>query len=88
MKGYPALAAWRKRFGTLSRHRTYDNLWRAAMAEAEASECRDNAQREQLYQREAISILLGEPVHKVQLIRDTMRRYLVALETYEQKGAA
>ena len=88
MNGYPALAAWRKRFGTLSRHRTYDNLWRAAMAEMEASENRNHPEREQQLQREAMALLLGEPMHKVRPTRDTMRRYLAALATYEQKAAA
>lgn len=86
---YPALEAWRKRVGgTPSSRWTLDNLWRAAMIEVEASESRNHPEREQQLQREAMALLLGEPLHKVQLTRDTMRRYLEALATYEQKGAA
>ncbi len=86
---YPALALWRKRVGdTPSSRWTYDNLWRAAMAEVEASENRNYPKREQQLQREAMALLLGEPLHKVRLTRETMRRYLEALATYEQKGAA
>ena len=58
------------------------------MAEIDASANKDDTQREQQYQREAIAVLLGEPVHKVRLTGETMRRYLAALATYEQKGAA
>ncbi len=86
---YPAAVAWRKRVGdTPSSRWTFDNLWRAAMAEVEASENKDNTQREQQYQREAIAGLLGEPLARVRLTWDTMRRYLAAVATYEQKGAA
>ncbi len=58
------------------------------MAEVEASENRNHPEREQQLQREAMALLLGEPLHKVRLTRETMRRYLAALVTYEQKGAA
>ncbi len=58
------------------------------MAEVEARDNKDNPEREQRCQREAIAALLGEPLHKVRLTRETMRRYLQALATYEQKGAA
>ena len=85
---YPALAGWRKRVGdTPSSRWTLDSLWRAAMAEVDARDNKDNTQREQQYQREAIAALLGEPLRKVRLTRDTMRRYLAALATYEQKVA-
>ena len=86
---YPALAVWQKRVGdTPSSRWTYDNLWRAAMAEMEASETCNHPEREQQLQREAIALLLGEPLHKVRLTRETMRRSLAALATCEQKGAA
>ncbi len=87
---YPALAAWRARNEHSRKFETwrYDNLWRASSAEAEAVECRDNPERERELQREAMALLLGEPLHKVRLTRETMRRYLGALATYEQKGAA
>ena len=67
---------------------TRDALWRAALAEVEAIENRKHPEREQQLQREAMALLLGEPLHKVRLTRDMMRRYLAALATYEQKGAA
>ena len=86
---YPALELWWKRVGDTPPSRwTLDALWRAAMAEFEARDNRDNPQREQQYQREAIAALLGEPLHKVRLTRETMRRYLQALAMYERKGAA
>ena len=87
---YPALAAWRARnehSRKFERWR-YDNLWRAACTEAEAAECRDNPERERELQREAMALLLGEPLHKVRLTRETMRRYLEALATNKQNGAA
>ena len=85
---YPALVAWRKRVGTPSSRWAFDNLWRAAMAEIDASDSKDNTQREQQYQREAIAVLLGEPLHKVRLTREMMRRYLKAIAMYERKAAA
>ena len=90
MRGdYPALTAWRKRVGDTPWSRwTFDDLWRAAMAEIDASDSKDDTQREQQYQREAMALLLGEPLHKVRLTRDTMRRYLQAIATYKQKAAA
>ena len=87
--GPRALAVWQKRVGdTPSSRWTYDNLWRAAIAEVEASENRNHLEQEQQLQREAMALLLGEPLHKVRLTRETMRRYLAALATCEQKGAA
>ena len=86
---YPALMAWRKRVGnTPSSRWAFDNLWRAAMAEIDASDSKDNTQREQQYQREAIAVLLGEPLHRVRLTWKMMRRYLKAIATHEQKAAA
>ncbi len=86
---YPALAAWRRRDGNKPESQwTYDDLWRAAMAEVEAIENRNHPEREQQLQREAMALLLGEPLHNVRPTRDAMRRYLAALATYEQKGAA
>ncbi|MCH7490755.1 MAG: hypothetical protein IID05_08665 [Gemmatimonadetes bacterium] len=86
---YPALAAWRKRVGDTPPSRwAFDNLWRAAMAEIDASATKDNSHREQQYQREAMALLLGEPLHKVRLTRKTMRRYLKAIAMYERKAAA
>ncbi len=86
---YPALVAWRKRVGDTSPSRwAFDNLWRAAMPEVDASATKDNRQREQQYQREAIAVLLGEPLHKVRLTRETMRHYLKAIAMYERKAAA
>ena len=66
----------------------FDNLWRAAMAEIDASDSKNNTQREQQYQREAIAVLLGEPLQKLRLTRETMRRYLKAIAMYERKAAA
>ena len=86
---YPALVAWRKCVGnTPSSRWAFDNLWRAAMAEIDARDNRDNPQREQEYQREAIAVLLGEPLHKVRLTWEMMRRYVKAIATHEQKAAA
>ena len=58
------------------------------MAEIDASATKDNSHREQQYQREAMALLLGEPLHKVRLTRKTMRRYLKAIAMYERKAAA
>ena len=86
---YPALVAWRKRVGNAPSSRwAFDDLWRAAMAEIDARDSKDNTQREPQYQREAIAVLLGEPVHKVRLTREMMRRYVKAIATHEQKAAA
>jgi len=86
---YPALAAWRKRVGDTPPSRwAFDNLWRAAMAEIDARDSKDNTQREQQCQREAIAALLGDPLHKVRLTRETMRRYLKAIAMYERRAAA
>ena len=86
---YPALVAWRKRVGdTPSSRWAFDNLWRAAMAEIDASAAKDNSHREQQYQREAIAVLLGEPLHRVGLTWEIMRRYVKAIATHEQKAAA
>ena len=53
---YPALEAWRKRVGdTASSRWTLDNLWRAAIAEVEASENHNHPEREQRCQCEAIA---------------------------------
>lgn len=88
-RGYPALTAWQKRVGDTPTSRwTFDDLWRAAMAESDAKDSKDNAQREQQYQREAIAVLLGEPVRKVRLTHDTMQRYLAAVATVEREVAA
>ena len=87
--GYPALTAWRKRIGDTPPTRwTFDNLWRAAMAESEAKDSKDNAEREQHYQREAVALLLGEPVQRVRLTHDTMQRYLSAVATAAREVAA
>ena len=85
---YPALAVWRRREADKPTSRwTYDDLWRAAMAEAEAAE-QKNPKREHALQREAVAVLLGEPLHKVRLTRETMRRYLKVIATYDRKVAA
>lgn len=77
---YPALAGWRKRVGdTPSSRWTPDNLWRAAMAEAEAQDNKDNPEREQKYQREAIALLLDVPVFKVRLSPEWVWPYMIRL---------
>ena len=87
--GYPALTAWQKRVGDTPTSRwTFDDLWRAAMAESDARDSKDDTQREQQYQREAIAVLLGAPVHRVRLTWKTMQRYLAAIATVERKVAA
>ena len=81
---YPALAAWRRRDGNKPESQwTYDDLWRAAMAEWEAIQNRDDPPREREYQIEAILCLLhgkctGEPQRhpKVVLDVETQQRYL------------
>ena len=85
-KLYPALVAWQERDGNTP-HATWahDGLWRAAMAEAEAREHRDNPERERACQVEAVLALLngkcaGDPAKKyypkVVLDVDMQRRYL------------
>ncbi len=83
---YPALAAWRRRDGGKSEPQwTYDELWRAAMAEFEAMQHRDNPSREREYQVEAVLALMfaksvGDPpgtrYPRVVLDIPTQRRYL------------
>ena len=85
---YPALAAWharneqRGKYGTWS----FDALWRAACAEAEARQNQNNPQREQQYQREAIAALLGD--EKVKLDTVTVRRYLARIKELTRKAKA
>lgn len=80
---YPALAAWRARNEhprKFERWR-YDDLWRAASAEAEAAEyAKDHPKRERELQREAIAITLGVPARDVKLDLEWQRKYLAALE--------
>ena len=85
----PALAAWQKCVGDTPPSRwTYDDLWRAAMAEMEASENKDNPEHERHFQREAIALLLGEPVHNVRLNAMWTRRYVARLAELVRKAAA
>ena len=78
---YPALAGWRKRVGDSPSSRwTPDNLWRAAMAEVEARDNKDNPEREQRLQREAIALLLGVPMENVKLDLQWQRKYLIEIE--------
>ena len=86
---YPALTAWRcrkehpRKFGTW----TFDDLWRCACAEKEASE-RQDPEREQALQREAIAILLDVPVRQVKLNSTWTRRYVARLAEIASKEQA
>lgn len=83
---YPGLAAWRRRDGDKPESQwTYDELWRAAMAEFEAMQHRDNPSREREYQMEAVLALVfgkslgdspGTRYPRVALDVPTQRRYL------------
>ena len=87
---YPALELWERRHEHPRKFATwkYDNLWRAACAEAEARENLNNPEHEQHFQREAIALLLGDPVHKVRLNATWTRRYVARLAELARKAAA
>ena len=75
-----SFTAWRRRkehprkFGTW----TFDDLWRCACVEMEASEQQD-PEREQALQREAIALLLDMPLRRVKLDSEWPRRYVARL---------
>ena len=85
---YPALAAWRRRGEHPRKYSTwtFDPLWAAACAEAEASENQKNPEREQQYQREAIAALLGE--ERVKLDTVTVRRYVIRIAELTRNARA
>ena len=85
---YPALAAWHARNEHPRKYSTwtFDALWRAACAEAEARENQKNPNREQQCQRDAISALLGE--ERVKLDTVTVRRYLVRIAELTREARA
>lgn len=93
---YPALTAWQERDGnTPPATWTHDGLWRAAMAEAEAEENRDNPERERACQVEAIVCLLhgkrtGERQRypKVVLDVETQQRYVRRIRELERRAVA
>ena len=58
------------------------------MDEMEASENKDNPEHERHFQREAIALLLGEPVHNVRLNAMWTRRYVARLAELVRKAAA
>ncbi len=87
---YPALEAWKRRREHPRKHETwhYDDLWRAACAEAEARENQKNPEREQQCQREAIAILLDEPKQKVKLNSTWARRFVARLSELKDRKSA
>ena len=90
---YPALAAWRRR----DRNKpglpwTFDDLWRAAMAEADALQHRDILDLERKCQVEAILALLfgksvgdppGEKYPRVTLTVEWQQRYMAKIREYQ-----
>ena len=95
---YPALEAWRRRDGSKPVSEwTLDDLWRAAMAEYEAMQHRDNPSRERECQIEAILALLygkslGDPpgtrYPRVVLDVETQRRYAERIREFERRAVA
>ncbi len=86
---YPALGAWWKRVGDTPPSRwTLDNLWRAAMAEVEASENRKHPERERLLQREAIALVLGLDKSRVQLTVEVQQEYEQRVREFAHGRAA
>ena len=86
---YPALAAWKRRDGNKPESQWItDDLWRAAIAEADAMQHRDNPAREREYQIEAMLALLfgksvGDPPGKkyppVTLTVEWQRQYMTRI---------
>ena len=94
---YHALAAWERRErGKPESQWTYDNLWRAAMAEADALQHRGNPDLERKFQVEAILALLfgksvGDPPGKkyprVTLTVAWQQRYVAKIREYQAVAA-